>query len=79
MKVDIANTVLELLDGDITKMDTDAIVNAANSLLIMGGGVAGAIIRKGGMAIQLECLKIGRTKVGGAVITSGGKLKAALT
>jgi O-acetyl-ADP-ribose deacetylase (regulator of RNase III) len=76
MKVDIANSVLELLDGDITEMDTDAIVNAANSLLIMGGGVAGAIIRKGGMAIQIECLKIGRTKVGGAAITTGGKLKA---
>jgi len=76
MKADIANTVLELLDGDITEMDTDAIVNAANSLLIMGGGVAGAIRRKGGMAIQLECLKIGLTPVGGAAITTGGKLKA---
>ncbi len=76
MKVDIANSVLELLDGDITEMDTDAIVNAANSMLILGGGVAGAIRSKGGMKIQMECLKIGHTQVGGAAITSGGKLKA---
>jgi O-acetyl-ADP-ribose deacetylase (regulator of RNase III) len=76
MKVEIANSVLELLDGDITEMDTDAIVNAANSMLIMGGGVAGAIRQKGGLAIQMECLKIGKTKVGGAAITTGGNLKA---
>lgn len=76
MKADIANTVLELINGDITERDTDAIVNAANSMLILGGGVAGAIRRKGGMAIQMECLKIGHTPVGGAAITSGGKLKA---
>jgi O-acetyl-ADP-ribose deacetylase (regulator of RNase III) len=76
MKVNIANAILELLDGDITEMDTDAIVNAANSLLIMGGGVAGAIRRKGGPAIQQECSKIGGTFVGGAVITTGGNLKA---
>jgi O-acetyl-ADP-ribose deacetylase (regulator of RNase III) len=76
MKVDIANSVLELIDGDVTEMATDAIVNAANSMLILGGGVAGAIRRKGGLAIQMECLKIGRTAVGGAVITTGGKLKA---
>jgi len=76
MKVDIANSVLELLDGDITEMNTDAIVNAANSMLILGGGVAGAIRQKGGPAIQQECNKIGGTFVGGAVITTGGKLKA---
>jgi O-acetyl-ADP-ribose deacetylase len=76
MKADIGNSVLELRDGDITEMDTDAIVNAANSMLILGGGVAGAIRRKGGMTIQMECLKIGRTQVGGAAITTGGKLKA---
>ena len=75
MKVDIANTVLELVDGDITEMDTDAIVNAANAQLILGGGVAGAIRRKGGPAIQQECNKIGGTFVGGAVITTGGKLR----
>ncbi len=76
MKVDIANSVLELIDGDITEMDTDAIVNAANAQLILGGGVAGAIRQKGGPAIQQECGKIGGTFVGGAVITTGGKLKA---
>ena len=76
MKVDIANSVLELLDGDITEMDTDAIVNAANAQLVLGGGVAGAIRQKGGPAIQRQCDKIGGTFVGGAVITTGGNLKA---
>ena len=76
MKVNIGDHVLELLDGDITEMDTDAIVNAANAQLVLGGGVAGAIRRKGGPKIQAECDKIGGTFVGGAVITTGGKLKA---
>jgi len=76
MKVNINNRVLELLDGDLTEMDTDAIVNAANAQLILGGGVAGAIKRKGGPKIQTECNKIGGTFVGGAVITTGGNLKA---
>jgi len=76
MKVDIENRVLELLDGDITEMQTDAIVNAANARLILGGGVAGAIRRKGGPEIQAECNKIGGTFVGGAVITTAGNLKA---
>jgi O-acetyl-ADP-ribose deacetylase (regulator of RNase III) len=62
--------------GDITDMDTDAIVNAANASLQLGGGVAGAIRRKGGPKIQEECNKIGGTHVGGAVITTGGNLKA---
>ncbi|HUT47317.1 MAG TPA: macro domain-containing protein [Sedimentisphaerales bacterium] len=76
MKVKINNRVLELLDGDLTEMDTDAIVNAANARLILGGGVAGAINRKGGPKIQEECNKTGGTFVGGAVITTGGNLKA---
>jgi O-acetyl-ADP-ribose deacetylase (regulator of RNase III) len=76
MKVNINNRVLELLDGDLTELDTDAIVNAANAQLILGGGVAGAIRRKGGPQIQAECNKIGGTFVGGAVITTGGNLKA---
>ncbi len=76
MEVNIKNHVLELLEGDITEMDTDCIVNAANARLILGGGVAGAIRRKGGPAIQAECSKIGGTFVGGAVITTGGNLKA---
>jgi len=76
MKVDIENHTLELIEGDITEMETDAIVNAANAQLILGGGVAGAIRRKGGPSIQKECDKIGGTFVGGAVITNGGNLKA---
>ncbi len=62
--------------GDLTEMDTDAIVNAANNDLILGGGVAGAIRRKGGDAIQHECSEIGSIPVGYAAITTGGKLKA---
>ena len=76
MKVDIENHVLELTEGDITEMQTDAIVNAANEQLVLGGGVAGAIRKKGGPEIQKECYKIGGTFVGGAVITTGGNLKA---
>lgn len=76
MKVNIGNHVLELIEGDITEMETDAVVNAANAQLVLGGGVAGAIRRKGGSKIQAECDKIGGTFVGGAVITTGGNLKA---
>jgi len=76
MKVKINKTSLELTQGDITDLDTDAIVNAANTALQLGGGVAGAIRRKGGPKIQEECNKIGGTHVGGAVITTGGNLKA---
>jgi O-acetyl-ADP-ribose deacetylase (regulator of RNase III) len=76
MKAEIQNTVLEVVEGDITEMETDAIVNAANAQLILGGGVAGAIRRKGGPEIQEQCNKIGGTLVGGAVITDAGNLKA---
>lgn len=62
--------------GDLTDMDADAIVNAANNDLQLGGGVAGAIRRKGGEEIQRECDEIGSIPVGYAAITSGGKLKA---
>lgn len=62
--------------GDLTEMATDAIVNAANNDLILGGGVAGAIRRKGGDEIQRECNEIGSIPVGYAAITNGGKLKA---
>lgn len=62
--------------GDLTEMDVDAIVNAANNDLILGAGVAGAIARKGGEAIQRECDEIGSIPVGYAAITGGGKLKA---
>lgn len=76
MKVKIGEKILELIDGDITEMETDAIVNAANAQLVMGSGVAGAIRKKGGSEIQQECNKIGGTCVGGAVITTGGGLRA---
>ena len=62
--------------GDITEMDVDAIVNAANNDLILGAGVAGAIYRKGGDSIQQECNAIGSIPVGYAAITGAGKLKA---
>ena len=62
--------------GDLTDMDTDAIVNAANNDLILGAGVAGAIRRKGGEEIQRECDAIGTIPLGYAAITSGGKLAA---
>jgi len=65
-----------LMRGDLTEMDVDAIVNAANNDLHLGGGVAGAIRRKGGEEIQRECDAIGSIPVGGAAITSGGKLRA---
>ena len=62
--------------GDLTEMDVDAIVNAANNDLILAAGVAGAIYRKGGESIQEECNEIGSIPVGYAAITGGGKLKA---
>lgn len=67
---------IKLVQGDITKLDTDVIVNAANAQLVLGGGVAGAIRRKGGPSIQEKCNEIGGTFVGGAVLTTGGNLKA---
>ena len=62
--------------GDLTETATDAIVNAANNDLQLGGGVAGAIRRKGGPAIQEECDRIGSIPVGEAAITGGGRLAA---
>jgi O-acetyl-ADP-ribose deacetylase len=76
MKFQIANCEVSLVQGDITEQYCDAVVNAANENLILGGGVAGAIRRKGGPEIQAECDRIGGTFVGGAVITTGGRLKA---
>lgn len=67
---------IEVLQGDLTEMEVDAIVNAANNDLKLGGGVAGAIRRKGGPAIQEECDRIGTIPLGGAAITTGGELKA---
>jgi len=65
-----------LEQGDLTEMDVDAIVNPANNDLQLGGGLAGVIRRRGGDSIQRECNEIGTIPVGGAAITSGGKLKA---
>ena len=67
---------LHLMLADITEMQVDAIVNAANEQLILGGGVAGAIRTKGGPEIQEACNRIGGTFVGGAVITTAGNLPA---
>ncbi|MCK4780116.1 MAG: macro domain-containing protein [Candidatus Lokiarchaeota archaeon] len=72
----VKDSLISLVQGDITELNTDVIVNAANNQLILGGGVAGAIRKKGGPTIQEECNKIGSTFVGGAVITTGGNLKA---
>lgn len=70
------NEKIVLLQGDLTEMDADAIVNAANNDLQLGGGVAGAIRRKGGPSIQQECDAIGSVPIGGSAITTGGNLRA---
>ena len=72
----VGDKLILLIEGDITECDTDAIVNAANTRLQLGGGVAGAIRRKGGPSIQEECNRIGPIGVGEAVLTTGGNLKA---
>jgi O-acetyl-ADP-ribose deacetylase (regulator of RNase III) len=65
-----------LQQGDLTEMDTDAIVNAANNDLQLGGGLAGVIRRKCGDSVQRECNEIGAIPVGGAAITAAGKIRA---
>jgi O-acetyl-ADP-ribose deacetylase (regulator of RNase III) len=76
MRAIINHVSVELVQGDITDLATDAIVNAANSALMLGAGVAGAIRRKGGPSIQEECYRIGACEVGNAVITGAGLLPA---
>ena len=80
MQAEVNKTKVSMIQGDITKQATEAIVNAANSGLMGGGGVDGAIHRAGGPAILEECKKIvaqqGRLPTGKAVITTGGDLKS---
>lgn len=76
MEIVINRGTLALVEGDITKEETDAIVNAANSRLMGGAGVDGAIHSAGGPSIMDECRKIGGCPAGQAVITTGGNLKA---
>jgi O-acetyl-ADP-ribose deacetylase (regulator of RNase III) len=75
-KFQINDTIIRLVEGDITDLEVDAIVNAANTQLVLGSGVAGAINEKGGPSIQEECNRLGGTYVGGAVMTGAGDLKA---
>jgi len=72
----VNHTTLRLVSADLTERDVDAIVNAANTHLQHGGGVAGAIVRKGGQIIQDESNRVGYVPVGGATITTAGRLKA---
>jgi len=72
----IKDTEIKIIQGDITELKVEAIVNAANNKLLMGGGVAGAIKKKGGRSIEEEAVKKGPIKIGEAIATSAGNLPA---
>jgi O-acetyl-ADP-ribose deacetylase (regulator of RNase III)/ADP-ribose pyrophosphatase YjhB (NUDIX family) len=72
----IKDTEIRVVQADITELKVEAIVNAANNKLVMGGGVAGAIRKKGGREIEEQALKNGPIEIGQAVFTSGGRLPA---
>ncbi len=72
----VKNSTMRLVQGDITERPVEAIVNAANSFLQHGGGVAGAIVRKGGQSIQDESNPLAPVDVGCAAITGAGRLRA---
>ena len=76
MKVKVGQMEIAITRGDLTEVEVDAIVNAANSHLWMGAGVAGAIKKKGGLIIEEEAVRLGPIEVGEAVITTAGNLDA---
>jgi O-acetyl-ADP-ribose deacetylase (regulator of RNase III) len=78
MQREIEGVLIEIIGGDITEQDTEAIVNAANTNFWMRSGVAGAIKKKGGEGIEREAVSKGPAEVGDAVVTDAGKLKARL-
>lgn len=75
-KIEFHGIIISVMKGDITQLNVDAIVNPANTLLLMGGGVAGAIKRVGGNIIEEEAVKKGPIPIGEAIATTAGGLKA---